>query len=78
MVGGYVYRGTRQPDLVGVYVFGDDCSGELFTLQVDEGTSTPKPVLASGARISSFGEGDDGEIYLADLAAGTIYRVVVG
>lgn len=78
VVGGYVYRGTLQPDLVGVYVFGDDCSGELYTLQVDEGTSTPKPVLASGARISSFGEGDDGEIYLADLAAGTIYRVVVG
>jgi glucose/arabinose dehydrogenase len=78
VVGGYVYRGTLQPSLVGVYVFGDDCSGELFTLQVDEGTSTPKPVLASGARISSFGEGDDGEIYLADLASGTIYRVVVG
>jgi glucose/arabinose dehydrogenase len=78
VTGGYVYRGTRQPSLVGVYIFGDYCSGELFTLQVDEGTSTPKPVLASGARISSFGQGEDGEIYLADMAGGRIFRVVVG
>ena len=78
VVGGYVYRGTRQPELQGVYVFADYCSGRMFTLQVDEGTTTPKPVLDSGIAISSFGQAEDGELYLTDLSGGTIQHVVVG
>jgi glucose/arabinose dehydrogenase len=77
-VGGYVYRGTAQPELDGVYVFADYCSGRVFTLQVDEGTTTPKPVLDSGLAISSFGQAENGELYLTDLAGGTIQHVVVG
>jgi len=76
ITGGYVYRGSLQPDLVGVYVFGDVCSGRLFTLQVDEGTITPKEVLQRPLQISSFGEDEAGEIYLVDLDGG-LYRVVV-
>ena len=48
VTGGDVYRGSAQPDLVGIYVFADYCSGRVFTLQVDEGTVTPKVVLESG------------------------------
>jgi glucose/arabinose dehydrogenase len=77
VVGGHVYRGTAQPELVGIYVFGDWCSGRIFTLQVDEGTVTPKTVLHSGLAISSFGEGETGEIYATDLSGGRLYRVVV-
>jgi glucose/arabinose dehydrogenase len=76
VIGGYVYRGDAQPALRGAYLFGDYCSGTVFTLQVDEGTITPKPVLDSGKTISTFGVGEDGEIYLADLAGGGIYRVI--
>jgi glucose/arabinose dehydrogenase len=76
VIGGYVYRGTLQPALRGVYVFGDACSGVVFTLQVDEGTATPKFVLDSGKQISSFGLGENGELYLADLGGGAIYRVL--
>ncbi len=76
VIGGYVYRGTRQPALQGSYLFGDECSGTVFSLQVDEGADTAAAVLSSGKRISSFGEGEDGEIYLADLAGGAIFRVV--
>ena len=78
VVGGYVYRGAAQPALQGVYVFADYCSGRVFTLQVDEGTTTPKPVLDSGLAISSFGQAEDGELYLTDLSGGTIQHVVVG
>ncbi len=77
ITGGTVYRGSAQPLLDGVYVMGDYCSGTVFTLQVDEGTVTPKPVLKSGKQISAFGTGEDGEIYLADVSGGGIYRVVV-
>jgi glucose/arabinose dehydrogenase len=74
--GGRVYRGDAQPALIGVYVFADYCSGLVFTLQVDEGTVTPKPVLESGLGITAFGTGEDGEIYLADVRGGAIYRVL--
>ena len=75
VIGGYVYRGTRQSILRGVYVFSDNCSGVLWTLQVDAGRLAPKVVLDSGKSISSFGVGEDGEIYAADLGGG-ISRLV--
>jgi len=77
VTGGYVYRGTAQPELQGVYVFADHCSGILSSLQVDEGTITPKQVLESGLQVSSFGEDEEGELYLGDLTGGGIYRVLV-
>jgi glucose/arabinose dehydrogenase len=76
VTGGYVYRGAAQPDLQGVYVFGDYCSGIVFTLQVDEGTIDPKRVLDSGLGISAFGTDEDGEIYLVDIGGG-VYHVLV-
>ena len=76
VTGGHVYRGTRQPELQGVYVFGDYCRGLVFTLQVDEGTITPKVVLESGLGISAFGTDEGGEIYVAGIE-GTVHRVVV-
>jgi glucose/arabinose dehydrogenase len=76
-IGGYVYRGSRQPILRGVYVFADDCSGLVFTLQVDKGRDAPRVVLNSHRPISSFGVGENGEIYVADLG-GAISRIVAG
>jgi glucose/arabinose dehydrogenase len=76
VTGGHVYRGTRQPQLQGVYVFGDYCSGLVFTLQVDEGTRTPKVVLESDLRITAFGTDEDGEIYVAGIG-GSVHRLVV-
>ena len=75
VIGGYVYRGTQQPILRGVYVFSDNCSGILWTLQVDAGRLAPRVALDSGESISSFGVGDNGEIYAADLGGG-ISRLV--
>ncbi|MEP6807260.1 MAG: PQQ-dependent sugar dehydrogenase [Chloroflexota bacterium] len=76
VTGGYVYRGARQPALKGIYIFGDYCAGTIFTIPAG-GAHAPRPVAATGLQISSFGEAEDGEIYLADLGGGGIYRVVV-
>ena len=77
VTGGYVYRGAAQPALQGTYVFSDYCSGIIFTLQVDAGTITPKQVLESGLSVSAFGTDEDGEIYVADIAGGGIYHLLV-
>jgi hypothetical protein len=73
VTGGYVYRGDIFPDLVGHYVLGDFCSGQMWTIS-SGGTSLVARRNTSAA-ISSFGESEDGEIYMTDLA-GRLYRVV--
>ena len=76
VTGGYVYRGARYPMLQGAYVFGDYCSGRLWTLSQDAGgTWVVAEMFQSAAHISSFGEDDEGELYLTDLSAGVVYRV---
>jgi glucose/arabinose dehydrogenase len=77
VTGGYVYRGAAQPTLRGVYVFADYCSGLVFTLQADLSTNAPKRVLDSDLGISAFGTDEGGELYLADINGGGIYRVLV-
>ncbi len=75
VTGGYVYRGTAQPPMVGTYLFSDYCSGTIWTLPTD-GSLNPRVLAETGLRVSSFGEGEDGEIYLVDLLGGGLYRVV--
>jgi len=74
ITGGYVYRGTDYPALQGIYLYADYCSGKIWGLQYD-GTWQSQKLLDSGLNISSFGEGESGEVYLADLSGGAIYRV---
>ena len=74
--GGYVYRGAQQPSLKGYYLFGDYCSGTVFIIAAGPGSKTPKAVASTGLSISSFGEGEDGEVYVVDLGGG-IYQVTV-
>jgi glucose/arabinose dehydrogenase len=76
VTGGYVYRGTAQAALRGMYIFGDYCSGRLFTVHSEDGAITTGTVAESGLNISSFGEDEAGELYLVDLSGGGLYRLV--
>ena len=38
--------------------------------------TTPRVLLATYANVSSFGVDAEGELYLADIGSGTIYRIV--
>jgi glucose/arabinose dehydrogenase len=73
ITGGYVYRGSIFDDLVGNYVYGDYCSGRLWS--VTAAGSTPVSQGSASVNISSFGESEDGEIYLTDLN-GRLYWVI--
>lgn len=76
ITGGYVYRGQRYPLLQGAYLFGDYCSGRIWTLSRDAaGAWIKTEMLQAKAQISSFGEDEAGEVYFTDLSGGGIYRV---
>jgi hypothetical protein len=79
ITGGYVYRGGAIRGLDGVYLYSDYCSGRIWALtQGANGAWVSKLLLDTGLAISSFGEDEAGEIYVADLKGGVIYRLVAG
>ncbi len=76
VIGGYVYRGTAIPSLVGKYVFGDFLSGQIWTLTQDSsGRWQREELLNAGFPISSLGEGEAGELYLVNYR-GSVYRMI--
>jgi glucose/arabinose dehydrogenase len=85
VTGGYLYRGRAVPELIstssrgekGVYVYGDLCSGTIWGISATAtGGVSNSVLLASGLYITTFGEDENGEIYVADAAASKIYRLV--
>ncbi len=73
VTGGYVYRGARIPALAGFYVFGDYCTGQLWTLVKFGGAWRLSALRDTPFSISSFGEDDAGELYAVDHN-GAVYR----
>jgi glucose/arabinose dehydrogenase len=76
VIGGYVYRGDRVPGLTDRYVFGDYCSGRLRVIPLDEEAPEPTIILDSDVRMSTFGMDPDGELYVADVDNGQVWRLV--
>jgi glucose/arabinose dehydrogenase len=76
ITGGYVYRGTRIPNLVGAYVYGDFCTGLVYAAVQQGGVITQSRVLGfTVPRLTSFGEDPSGELY-AVARSGTVYKLV--
>jgi glucose/arabinose dehydrogenase len=75
VTGGYVYRGTAVPTLASRYVFGDFCSGSIWTISRTAVAPAAKSLLFDTSMlISGFGEDQAGELYVLDFSAGTLYR----
>jgi uncharacterized protein (TIGR03437 family) len=74
VTGGFVYRGRASPGMRGIYLYADYCSGRIWGFEL-RGAGSNRLLLASGFAISTFGEDENGEIYLANAATGTIYRI---
>jgi hypothetical protein len=71
LTGGYVYRGSQGALSPGTYVYGDYCSGEIFAW---DGV-TQSVLLDTALNISSFGEDEQGELYVVHLG-GSVSRIV--
>lgn len=80
VTGGFVYRGSGIPSLQGTYIFADYGSGQIWFATKDAMDNwTVDPWLNTSFIISTFGEDEDGEIYLTDFSfsdeSSTIYRL---
>jgi glucose/arabinose dehydrogenase len=77
VIGGYAYRGRELPSLRGRYVYGDLCSGRVWSLRVVRGRATgwrAEPIVVPRL-LSSFGEDARGELYAVSLDGGTVYAL---
>ena len=73
MIGGYVYRGAEIEALRGRYVYGDFCTGMIWSLDpADPGLVRRE--LDPGTTLDSFGEDEAGELYLVSRT-GTVFRL---
>lgn len=75
VTGGYVYRGPGNAALQGRYLYGDFCSGRIWSLEQVGADWQNTELAVPGFSISALGEDEAGRLYLADYAAGIIYRI---
>ncbi len=74
VTGGYVYRG-QMAEWQGIYLFGDYCSGSIWGLLPGGSSTGQKLWQLTGTAISSFGQDEQGEVYVVNIA-GTINKLV--
>jgi glucose/arabinose dehydrogenase len=80
IVGGYVFRGPKFPRMKGIYFFGDfgeigSGEGQIWGMRKSDNWATT-PLLQTDFEISSFGEDQKGNLYVADIFNGIIYQIV--
>lgn len=85
ITGGYVYRGTDVPSLVGTYIFGDFLgSGNANKIFFRNGATNSFTDMTAALQpgggmainnVSSFGEGGNGDLFIVDYD-GEIYALV--
>tara|TARA_R110002124_G_scaffold165547_3_gene332916 strand:+ start:750 stop:2441 length:1692 start_codon:yes stop_codon:yes gene_type:complete len=73
VIGGFVYRGSSYPALQGTYFFGDYQSHKIGIIQ-PSGYSGFLPSTTYPS-IVSFGEDNQGELYVASFNEGTIGKI---
>ncbi len=76
VTGGFVYRGNEYPSLNGYYFFADYCTDRIWTLHDKEGTMTLSyHGQFPNNSFSTFGEDSEGELFIAGLSSGKVYRI---
>ena len=74
IIGGYVYRGSSIPGLVGQYLYTDNCNGRIRALTRSGATATTRDLGVAAAGPTSFAEDNSGELYVLTLSHG-FYRI---
>ena len=75
VTGGYVYRGTKYPGLAGLYIYGDFVSGKIWGLRKKGALWTNTPLVDVNFSIATFGEDEEGNLYVGDFTNGSVYEL---
>jgi hypothetical protein len=79
IIGGYVYRGSRLPELFGFYLAGDYATNKVWAIALDENTMTAtKLYLAdfTAGNLATWGQDNSGEVFMGDVAStGPLYTL---
>jgi glucose/arabinose dehydrogenase len=76
IIGGFRYRGTSFAGMRGVYFYADNCSGRIWAATDAAGAWASRELADTALSITSFGEDESGEMYVAD-GNGGIYRLTL-
>lgn len=77
ITGGYVYRGTRIPELRGAYLYSDYDTGKIWMLRFDGSQVTENRELTdTNLRLVEFAQDRAGEVYFVDHIGGQLHRLV--
>ncbi|HEV7388955.1 MAG TPA: PQQ-dependent sugar dehydrogenase [Gemmatimonadaceae bacterium] len=79
IIGGFVYRGRKIPEIQGEYFYSDYCNSWVKSISFANGrASAPRQWISRGlGSIVSFGEDGQGELYICS-SNGRVYRIVKG
>jgi glucose/arabinose dehydrogenase len=77
VTGGFMYRGAQNSSMFGHYIFVDYCSGQFRGITKDMNGNWVGSDLVNldDYNYSSFGEDRYGELYVAGLSSGNIYKI---
>ncbi len=87
ITGGYFYEGDAVPSLKNRYIYAEFMLGGIWSFRLKDGrvddlaehTDAFKTAITNASpaqRPSSFGRGNDGELYLLDIKGGAVYKIV--
>ena len=68
ITGGQVYRGSNYPDLVGRYLYGDFCTGRIWSARNVQNNWQVEVLRETGNGMLTFGEDESGNIYMSTSA----------
>ena len=73
VIGGFVYRGSRWPQLAGLYLFGDFGSRKVWALRRDGEAWVSELLAVADNYVHAFGRDAEDEFYV--LARNAVYRL---
>jgi glucose/arabinose dehydrogenase len=74
VTGGYVYTGATYPNFQNKYFFTDYCNDKIKMLNSAGVIATSTSF--SGNNFTTFGEDINGELYIAGITSGTVYKII--
>jgi hypothetical protein len=77
VTGGFRYRGVRSPALFGDYLYADYCTGRIWEAWPTASGGWMSALAADTPyTVTTFGEDQAGELYVADHSGGVVYRII--